>query len=318
MKTQRTSAIKRGFTLMELMVAMAITTIIVTVLVSITSIALDTWNRSRSELRASRQAKSMIDTMARDFEALLTRTGNTSEWLSTVVDPDLSKIGDKLKSTNASKLVFFTAATDRYNGQVGDATADKGGDVSCVAYQLKYRDPISESAPVKFETFVLNRLLVNPDETFKNLLGKTDSTKPAESLDKVFAASTYEADLAKPGNFVCENIYQFSITFHVQVTDTTQTPPVFNVPVSIATSNSARTTNSFTIQGTGIKTALTVPNVDLVKSGRVTAVELSVTVLSDSGVEQLKRRTFKNKDEEAEFMAKNSYQYSKLVQVSTM
>ena len=45
---------RRGFTLMELMVAMAITTIIVTVLVSITSIALDTWNRSRTELRASR------------------------------------------------------------------------------------------------------------------------------------------------------------------------------------------------------------------------------------------------------------------------
>ncbi len=42
MKIQRTLSRKRGFTLMELMVAMAITTIIVTVLVSITSIALDT------------------------------------------------------------------------------------------------------------------------------------------------------------------------------------------------------------------------------------------------------------------------------------
>jgi uncharacterized protein (TIGR02599 family) len=82
MNIQPTSATRRGFTLMELMVAMAITTIIVTVLVSITSIALDTWNRSRSELRASRQAKGMIDSMARDFEALVTRRGNTNEWLS--------------------------------------------------------------------------------------------------------------------------------------------------------------------------------------------------------------------------------------------
>ena len=134
MKIPRTSAIKRGFTLMELMVAMAITTIIVTVLVSITSIALDTWNRSRAEIRASRQAKSMIDTMARDFESLVTRRGNTNEWLSATANT--KPIGNKLESSNASELIFFTAVTDRYEGQIGSAT-DKGGDVSCVAHLLK-------------------------------------------------------------------------------------------------------------------------------------------------------------------------------------
>lgn len=340
MKTQRTSAIKRGFTLIELMVAMAITSIIVTVLVSVTSIALDAWNRSRSELRATRQAKSMVDSMARDFESLVTRKGNTSEWLSAVVDPELlksdedNKLGDNLKSTNASKLVFFTAATDRYNGQIGDATVDKGGDVSCVAYQLKYRDPLGASgATVK--TFVLNRLLVNPDNTFKDLLGKTDTRPksppnpdpdPDKSLDKVFAASTYETELAKPENFICENIYQFSVTFHVQVIDTTKTPPQFDVPVSIGTTSSAQTTKSFVIQGTGIKTDITGGTVTAaqVAAGRITAMEVSVSVLSDFGVEQAKKRTFtaipgKTADEvKAEFLAKNSYQFSKLIQLSSM
>ena len=75
MKTPRNHPFKRGFTLMELMVAMAITTIIVTVLVSITFIAMDTWNRSRAELRAARQAKAMVDIMVRDFEAMVTRRG---------------------------------------------------------------------------------------------------------------------------------------------------------------------------------------------------------------------------------------------------
>ncbi len=131
MKTQRKSPPKKGFTLMELMVAMAITTIIVSVLVSITSMALETWNRSRSELRASRQAKTMIDTMARDFESLVTRRGNTSEWLSAVTAPNA--IGEKLTSTNASELIFFTAVTDRYDGQIGTAYPNNVGDVSCVA-----------------------------------------------------------------------------------------------------------------------------------------------------------------------------------------
>ena len=88
MKTPASFPNRKGFTLMELMVAMAITVIIVTVLVSITSIAIETWNRSRSELRAARQAKSMVDTLARDFEAMVTRpggkdpvSGKSFEWL---------------------------------------------------------------------------------------------------------------------------------------------------------------------------------------------------------------------------------------------
>ena len=317
MKTQRTSATKRGFTLMELMVAMAITTIIVTVLVSITSIALETWNRSRAELRASRQAKSIIDTMARDFESLVTRRGNTSEWLSAVATT--RDIGKNVKSSNASELVFFTAATDRYDGKIGDTTADKGGDVSCVAYRLEYRDPI-KSGPSDFETFVLNRVLVNPDNTFKDLLGKTDSTKPASSLDSVFSGSTYAADLTSPANFIGENIYQFSVTFHVQVTDTTQIPPLqVDLPITVGQTNSGQSTKTFTIQGTGIKTEVTGGTYTQaqVAAGRVTAVEISVTVISDFGIDQLRRRTF-NGTQEAEFLAKNSYEYTKLVQLPSM
>ncbi len=315
MKTQRNSAIKRGFTLMELMVAMAITTIIVTVLVSITSIALDTWNRSRAELRASRQAKSMIDTMARDFEALVTRKGNTNEWLSAIVDPDLSNLGGNIKSENASRLVFFTAATDRYDGNIG-TTTDLGGDVSCVAYQLKYRDPIDSSGSTK--TFVLNRLLKDPKATFDTLLGKTDSTNTAKSLDTVFTAA-YSAELSNPANFVCENVFQFSMTFHVQVTDATKTPPVFDVPVTIGKNNTAQTTKSFVIQGTGIKSEIVGGPVSQAQlaSGRVTAMEVSVTVISDFGIDQLRTRTFTG-SQQAEFLAKNSYEYTKLVQIPSM
>ena len=55
MKTPFSPKRAKGFTLIELMVAMAITTVIVTVLVSITGVALDTWQRGRAEIRASRQ-----------------------------------------------------------------------------------------------------------------------------------------------------------------------------------------------------------------------------------------------------------------------
>ena len=315
MKIQRTSSSKRGFTLMELMVAMAITTIIVTVLVSITSIALDTWNRSRSELRASRQAKGMLDVMARDFEALVTRRGNTNEWLSAITDiSGTAQNGNKLPSSNAAKLIFFTAATDRYDGNIGKP-ADLGGDVSCVAYQLDYRDPIGASSGSGFETYVLSRLLVNPNETFTDLLGRPNLTT---------AFSTRASSLSNPTNFVCENIYQFTLTFHVQVSQTSSaTPPVVtlvNVPVKLGTTENSQTTKSFKINGAGIDTTFTgggLVSVAELKGGRITAMEISATVVSDFGVDQLKRRTFTG-TQQAEFLAKNSYQYTKLVQLPSM
>jgi prepilin-type N-terminal cleavage/methylation domain-containing protein len=313
MKIQRTSSRKTGFTLMELMVAMAITTIIVTVLVSITSIALETWNRSRSELRASRQAKGMLDVMARDFEALVVRRGNSSEWLSAVYDISGTSTSG-LPSSNASKLIFFTSATDRYDGNIGKPQ-DLGGDVSCVGYQLDYRDPIGKSGSSEFATYVLSRLLVNPDETFRDLLGKPDLTA---------AFASRATSLSDPKNFVCENIFQFTITFHVQVTQTSAaTPPVVtlvNVPIRLGKTNSSQTTNSFKINGNGIDTPFAgggLVTADELKGGKITAMEISATVVSDFGVDQLKRRTFKG-GQQAEFLAKNSYQYTKLVQLPTM
>lgn len=311
MKTQSTSAHKRGFTLMELMVAMAITTIIVTVLVSITSIALDTWNRSRSELRASRQAKIMIDTMSRDFESLVTRAGNKNQWLSAISsDP----IGGQLESSNACKLIFFSAVTDRYNGEVGNVVANKGGDVSCVAYQLQYRDPVDDSAGAEFKTFILNRLLVNPNETFEELLGQV-------TLEDKFQPNTpLGSRLEEPQNFVCENIFQFTVTFHMKVTrGTGASTEIINVPVSIGQTNSAQTTKSFKIMGNGIETELSGGTVtpEELAAGRLTAMEVSVTVISDFGIDQLRTRTF-TPAQKTDFLTKNSYQYTKLVQLPTM
>ena len=318
---------RRGFTLMELMVAMAITTIIVTVLVSITSIALDTWNRSRSELRASRMGKMMVDYMARDLESLVTRRGNSNEWLSAIaiVDPELSKIGSSsLNSTNASRLVFFTAPTDRYDGNAGIPKLDDGGDVCCVAYTLDWKKPIQVAA-TEFKTFVLNRKLVDPNLTFsgnkkfKPLLGVTSSTN---SLDSVFTADNYNLGIiSNPANYTSENIYQFSITFQVQVqvTDSSGTPPIVRT-VTVPVAMGSNGTKSFRVLGTGILTDYSGPYKNEVASGRVTAAMISLTVLSDLAVDQIQegKRKFADDKAKAEFLAKNSYNFSKLVQLPGM
>lgn len=319
MKTRYKNS-KRGFTLIELLVAMAITTIIVTVLVSVTALALDTWNRSRAEIRAARQAKSMIDSMARDFESFVSRRGNDFEWLYAKSEPPSEGPKDS-RSPNALDLIFFSAATDRYDGKIGDANFDKGGDVSTVGYKLTYKDPIGSEDKDEYKTFVLYRKILNPDETFEKLLGKAN-IKP--EFDAV-TASSGAIDMEE--NFICENVYQFTVTFHVSATvpDTSKpgNPPpsiLKSVAVPIGNKDSDGLTKELRITGSGINTTFVPPTStgvtnDQLKAGRLTAAEISITVLSDFGLQQMRRRGDLTGDKLAEFIAKNSYQYSKVVQM---
>jgi len=313
---------KSGFTLIELLVAMAITTIIISILVSVTAMSLDVWNRSRSEVRAARQGKAMIDSMARDFESLVVRKGNSFEWLYAEsilpTDGPDNPTGTSYKSPNAIDLIFFSAATDRYNGQVGDtgpSGKDKGGDVSTVGYQLVYKDPIGAAGTDDLKTFVLYRKLLDPDKTFgitpaPGTLGKTDLKT---AFNSVIGASPVDENI----NFICENVYEFTVTFHLRVTNSSVTPAtVRTVRVPITQTSTANSTTKFSVTGAGNIVAATVNGAtqDEIKSAQLTAAEVSLTVLTDFGLKQLRKRTFTD-TEKAEFIAKNSYQYSKLIQV---
>jgi prepilin-type N-terminal cleavage/methylation domain-containing protein len=309
MKTRSKNS-RRGFTLIELLVAMAITTIIITVLVSVTALALETWNRSRAEIRAARQAKSMIDTMARDFESFVSRKGNDFEWLYAKSNPSLKGPKDTV-SPNALDLIFFSAATDRYNGNIGTAFPDNNGDVSTIGYQLAYKDPIDPSSTGDFKTFVLYRKLVDPKETFEKNLGQTSL---GGKLD--FGTTGANAVSAKE-NFICENVYQFTTTLHLRYMDGT-TSKTIRVPIGQA-ANSAR---NLSVKGNGITdndgndiTGITGATGAQIKSSQLSAVEVSITVLSDFGIQQMRRRSDLIGNKLAEFIAKNSYQYSKVVQL---
>jgi len=300
-----------GFTLIELMVAMGITTIIVGVLVTITGVATDTWTRSRSEIRASRQAKAMIETMAKDFESLVSRRGNNFEWLHSeiVSDGNFPKVSQgQSGATDAAKVTFLTAATDRYLGQVGDPNFDKGGDISCVSYSLKYRDPIEGGTGNRNSTFVLYRSLVNPDKTFDDLLGQED-------LDQAFSGG-YESSVDDQENFICENVHQFTLTYLVEVTKEADGGGT-NQEVVRVTLGSDTPTGEFSITGGGLETNLTSDgaSADEIKAGRLTGVEISISVISDAGLARM--GSTGNGLTEKDY-ARQVYHYSRIVEVPGM
>ena len=307
----------KGFTLIELLVAMAITTIIITILVSITGLSLDTWNRSRSEIRASRQGKAMIDSMSRDFESMVVRKGNNFEWLYAKYNQP-SEGPNGAKSPNAANLVFFSAATDRYNGAIGSGD-DKGGDVSTIAYQLSYTNPIAGDTEESYKTFVLYRKIINPDLTFgvspdPGILGTEFSTTGDALLTAVEGAGAGNA-IDEDSNFICENVYQFSLTFHVEATK--DDGSIVAIPVRVG--DGSNDSDIFKVGGSGLQmdSNIDLPigvDIEKVKAGRLTSVEISLTILTDFGLAQMRKRTFSGTDKD-DFIAENSYQFSKLVPV---
>ncbi len=296
----------RGFTLAELMVAMAITVILLTLLVSVTAVALDGWRISRNKVRAARQAKASLEQMSRDFEAMVLRTGSNFEWLYTETDPDEPGPADN-ESPNAARILMFSSVTDRYDGDV-EGQGDKGGDVTGLSYKLLYKDPITEAYNDQFSVFALYRQLVNPDETFEELL-EHDPANPKD-LDTKF--KRYEAQIGEANNFVCENIFELTVVFTVEYTELVGRRLVTRIErIPIIETGGEDAAESFSFTGNGIKVdeAGNVP----FKRGRISAVDLSITVLTDQGIAQLRRgKNFSGSALES-FLAKNSYQYSKTI-----
>jgi prepilin-type N-terminal cleavage/methylation domain-containing protein len=296
MMTTTINSRRKGFTLAELLVAMGITAIILTLLVSVTGVALDGWRISRNKVRASRQAKAALDQLSRDFESMVVRSGNEFEWLFSESEADpVGPTGGE--SPNAARLIFFSAATDRYDGKIDDP--DSKGDVSAVGYGLFYTDPIA-GADSDYSVFALYRQLVNPDVAFEDLLAKDDLSG---------AFGEVEDDTS---NFLCENIYQISVVFMIEFTEEDGGKLVTQferVPV-LAKGGGAESVDSFRIRGNGIRiNGETEPDY---ARGRVISVDLSVSVITDAGIATMRKANFSETDKK-KFLAKNTYNYIKTI-----
>ncbi len=280
LRNSHSKAASSGFTLIELLVAMVITVVIVTILISITGVAMDAWTRSSSEVRAARQAKVFLDTMAKDFESLVTRRGNNFEWLHAEIDAaaNLPKVTrNQAGQSQAAALTFMTAATDRYLGQPG-GPKDRGGDVSCVSYRLRYQDPIKGGTPKDTSTFVLYRLLVDPNETFATLLGKEDLKT---AFQPIVARSTERQ------NFTSENVHQFTITFLVEIMREVPAGSGTMAPRTVRVTLSSDAPGSkITVTGSGLQTNVSMTGVTpgQLAAGHLRAVEISISVLSDAAI----------------------------------
>ena len=179
----------RGFTLIELMTAMAITGMLVVVIMQLTNQSIDLWRAVSEDVSTSSRSRVALQTIRRDFESFQMRGyDNKYQWLFAKADSSMDNVPKGLQVPRSAQCVFFACAPDR-NPSVSSSTSlrknyrearahnrETQGDVSAIGYRLMFRDQIlnlpgtdGESKGV-YPLFSLYRQVVQPRSTFEQLL----------------------------------------------------------------------------------------------------------------------------------------------------
>lgn len=315
---------RRGFTLIELMTAMAITGMLVVVIMQLTNQSIDLWRAVSEDVSTSTRSRAALQTLSRDFESFQMRGyDNKYQWLFAKADESMDNVPKGLKIPRSAQCVFFACAPDR-NPSVSSSTSlrknyrearahnrETQGDVNAIGYRLMFRDQILNMPGVDgndkgvYPLFSLYRQVVPPRQTFEQLLGK-------ENLESAYVR--FEQDDEK--NFLCENILELNITFTIRYAaskaDAEEGRVDYEV-VSVPIVASHRRTNKVAVFGDRIEAGGTT-----YENARIESAMISITVLTEEGaamVEQIRQGRRRAPKKIADFFAKYTRSYSRLVSV---
>ena len=145
--------IKKGFTIVELLVAMTVTVILVTVLLQLTTTSGDVLTSTQNKVDLSSKANRVFDVIESDISSIVVRRDGF-DWFyagapieganapNYINNPNVGELrvgqtngnyvpgnsGD-FSFPNVSTMVFLTAPLDRYDGLIGEAE-----DMGCLLY----------------------------------------------------------------------------------------------------------------------------------------------------------------------------------------
>lgn len=317
---------RRGFTLIELMTAMAITGMLVVVIMQLTNQSIDLWRAVSEDVSTSTRSRVALQTISRDFESFQMRGyDNKYQWLFAKADQNMDNVPKGLNIPRSAQCVFFACAPDR-NPSVSSSPSlrknyrearahnrDTQGDVNAIGYRLMYRDQILNMPAAEgndkgvYPLFSLYRHVVSPRETFEQLLGK-------DNLESAYVR--FESDDDQNENFLCENILELNITFTIRYANSQADAERGRVDYDVVTVPivaSNRRTNKVAVYGDRIEAGGAT-----YQNARIVSAMLSITVLTEEGVamvEQIRQGRRRAPRKIADFFAKYTRSYSRMVTV---
>lgn len=207
------AARKRGFTLIELMVATGIMVLLVLAVMSMTGNVLDVWGNASGRLSANAEARNALQYLGDDLETLVVRP-KKQVWLQ--VD---YAAGGAPFSGDIPSLSFITATEHR------DRSGTDYGNICAVNYQLAFQHPITadESGLTPSPIFGMYRTVVNPSVTFTNILSQGLEFQPdgeggnvAENDLETLIQANITGGFASFKNFLSSHVANLDVGFYAE------------------------------------------------------------------------------------------------------
>lgn len=188
-----------GFTLLELLVGMAVMSLFLVLASQVVTSSLTQWELANQRIHTNLQARLVFDWLSRDIQTLCLNDDD-SEWLR-VIPQDIND--DRGHLIKGSKFMGFCQPGQPQKDPAStSSTSPRISGPVAVAYALGNLDPMVKDGTRK--QFALLRTSVNPRDTFENMgVGNLDTDFWAEG---VMGFTTI-----RPEDILAENIVGFRI-----------------------------------------------------------------------------------------------------------
>lgn len=287
MQKQKTS---RGFTLIEVLAATGIMTVVILIVLSMTTNVLSVWNKSSGKLGANYEARVALDLLANDFETLVMRNRPFC-WIQVDYaqpDHDLSDYSGALP--NMPQMYFMARVEDRpryTSSSSGGEPEPIYGDICAVAYRVLYQDPINPGSG-DYPMFGLYRFVIDSEHTFTDVMNVPEG-EDADELASLMIGSefrnevgdieTVDADtIRQDENFLSANIVDMRVVFYYLDPETGDILPITEGNEEDAPPVNFTYTDTLNIQGSSVP-------------GTLEYVDIAITVMTSEGLSVMESRS---------------------------
>ena len=167
--------IRKGFTLLEVLVSTAIMVIIVLTVVSIASDSLRVYDRAVADLSTQSEARGILDAMENDFSTAVLRSDGRC-WMEIIIPggtgapSTVTEVGN-IHRIDQPIVMLFSAPQDRPRWSADTTTRRQlRGDVCAVAYRIGQRSPFDMPGEKIQQVYGVYRTIIDPENTFAEAL----------------------------------------------------------------------------------------------------------------------------------------------------
>jgi prepilin-type N-terminal cleavage/methylation domain-containing protein len=167
--------IRKGFTLLEVLVSTAIMVIIVLTVVSIASDSLRVYDRAVADLSTQSEARGVLDAMENDFSTAVLRSDGRC-WMEIIIPggtsaPSTVTAVGNIHPIDQPIVMLFSAPQDRPRWSADTTTRRQlRGDVCAVAYRIGQRSPFDMPGEKIQQVYGVYRTIIDPENTFAEAL----------------------------------------------------------------------------------------------------------------------------------------------------